>query len=459
MKPLYLHEVVKAVNGKLNRQEYENIRINDVSTDSRTIKAGSLYIPIVGIYHNAHKFIGEAMQKGAACTLSSKEIEEDYPVILVEDTKTALLELAGYYRNKFDVKVVGVTGSTGKTTTKDMVASVLSQKYNVLKTIGNYNNEIGLPHTLFNLNDEHEVAVLEMGMNKAGEIYHLSEISKPDYAIITNIGIVHVEHLGSKEAILDAKCEIFAGMPEDGKIYLNGDDSMLQTLRSDELNITFFGLINENDYYATDIEKKGIKGVDFVAHKKPDGDSFPVSVPLPGTHMVYNALAAVALGYEFGLTHDQIKNGVLSFKPSDYRLEIIENKNGIVVISDSYNSNPTSAMASLDVLSCASGRKICVLGDMLELGQMSNQLHFEVGQYAARLDIDLIICVGESARNLYEGVFYEIGHGKSLSKAMYFMDKESIMENIESILEKGDTILIKASRGMKFEEITQMLLG
>lgn len=458
MKTLSLGEIEGAVNGKLNSWKYEALTVSCVSTDSRTIPPGSLFVALEGKNFNGHDFIPQAVENGAACVLSEAETKgAPYPVIQVESTKQALLDLAAYYRSLFNVKVVAVTGSTGKTTTKDMIASVLSQKYHVLKTDGNLNNTIGLPLTLFMLDESHDAAVLEMGMSSAGEIFLLSEAARPDIAVITNIGSAHLESLGSIEAILAAKCEIFAGMPEKGKIFLNGDDKMLQTVRSDLLDIKYYGINKNNDYIARGVTNRGMDGVSYTV-VCPDGTNVEIDVQFPGEHMVANSMAAVLVGCEMGLDADEIANGVAKFIPSQLRLEMRKNKNGVTVINDTYNANPDSVRAAIDVLLSAAGRKICVLGDMLELGRASNDMHYEVGRYAAEKNIDLIICVGTHSRYTYEGVYYEIDKGKTLSQAMYFMDKENVEDNIASILKKGDTILLKASRGMKFEEISNKLL-
>lgn len=475
MKSLTLKEIEKAVGGRINDEKFYDTRISGVAIDSRGNRAdleNKLFIPFVGKNVDAHSFIGDVLQKGAEAVLSEKKQELDKPVIYVENTKESIMKLAGYYRSIFGLRVIGVTGSVGKTTTKDLIASVMSQKYRTIKTQGNFNNEIGLPLTIFNIDDTTEAAVLEMGMSDFGEIHALAQISLPQTAVITNIGYSHIERLKSREGILKAKCEIFDFMHFSDSLgsldfldsntnlgILNGDDDMLVRLKEGNFvkNLIFYGTNNDNDFYASDVKYNGMQGVSFTINVK-NGGKINVDVPMPGKHMVLNALCAAAVGTVHGLSLSQIKAGIESFKPSGLRMEIFRNEKGVTVLNDVYNASPSSMKAAIDVLNdmyfqdeqC--GRKFCLLGDMLELGDFSDRLHYETGEYAASLGIDYILTCGDKSRSIYEGA-------KTNSKltSLHFDSKNEMIDYTLNHSEAGDMILVKASRGMKFEEISDKL--
>ncbi len=453
MKPILIEEVVKAINGCINNNvNTENLFIKGISTDTRNIKEGDLFIPIIGENFDGHNFIDVAFQKGAIACISQKNINTNNLIINVADTKEALKDLAMYYRSLFNIPVVALTGSAGKTTTKDMLASCLSIKYNTLKTQGNFNNEIGLPLTIFNIEEDTEIAVLEMGMNHFGEIRSLSKIAKPDIAIITNIGIVHAENLGSREGILRAKYEIFEYLKPDGIKILNGDDDMLCSLKEDKEKCYFYSINNKLDAYATNINEKGINGTSATINYFDK--SFNVNLKIPGKYILSNALAVTLTCSKLGLTENEIKEGLETFKPSKMRMDII-NTEKYTIINDVYNANPSSMKATLDVLANSQGRKVAILGDMFELGNYAKNMHFDVGKYATEKKIDELIFIGELSYYMLEGAKSNIN---SKSNINYFKKQEEFFDNIDKLLKKGDTILVKASRGMKLENTIDKII-
>ncbi len=444
---LFAKEIAEALGGKLIGNDVE---INSISTNSREIGENCLFIPLKGEKFDAHKFIPSAVENGAVCILTQEDGDYGVTAVKVENTHDAMGSLAAYYRSKFDIPFVGLTGSVGKTTTKDMIASVLAQKYNVLKTEGNFNNDIGVPLTLFRLESEHECAVIEMGMNHFNEISYLTNIAKPDIAVITNVGVSHIENLGSREGILKAKCEIFESMKADAPKILNGDNDMLQTVADKYENIKYFGTENESAYiYADNIKQRGIDGISCTIHK--GNDSFDVDIPIPGRHMVSNALSAAAVGYELGLESELIKKGIENFVPTGGRMDIIRTAK-YTIINDVYNANPASVEAGIDVLAYAEGKKCCILGDMFELGNYADKMHAEVGEYAVDKGIDVLVCIGEISENMYRAAV-----NKRSENVYYFKTIEDFEKNIDTVLYDGLTILVKASRGMHFEKIVDII--
>ncbi len=444
---LLLSEIAKATGGKLAGEDKV---INSISRDSRQIGENCLYVPLKGEKFDGHDFIDKACEGGAAAVLSERENEEySVPFVRVKDTRLALGDIARFYRQKLGgLKIIAVTGSVGKTTTKDMTASVISQKYNTVKTQGNYNNDIGVPLTVFSFDEDTEAAVVEMGMNHFKEIEYLSSIALPDIAIITNVGVSHIENLGSREGILQAKCEIFSHMKEDSLKILNGDDDMLITVADKYKNICYAHIDGKGELYADNVEPKGLKGTDCVLHI--GGVTIPVGIPVAGRHMVLNALLAARAGIDLGLTSDEIKRGIEGFKPTAMRMDVFDT-DAYTVINDAYNANPQSVKASLDVLASCEGKKCAVLGDMFELGKNSPQYHAEVGEYAASKSIDLVVCIGELSENMHRACLKKGG------KSLYFGTMEEFINNIFSVLPKDSTVLVKASRGMHFEKIIEKL--
>ncbi len=456
MKSLLLDEVLQAVNGTLVNKK-EDITILNVSTDSRNIADGDLFIPIKGENFDGHKFILSAFEKGAVCALSQVDVDTDRTYIKVDDTKKALADLAEYYGSLFNIPVVAVTGSVGKTTTKDIIYSVLKQKFNAIKTEGNFNNEIGVPLTIFRIEEDTEAAVIEMGMNHFNEIHNVCKIGRPDVAVITNVGYSHIENLGSREGILKAKCEIFDFLKDGGLKVLNGDDDMLITLKGKEKDTCFYGMENkECDFFADNVVEKGIDGISCDIHK--GNESFSVDIKIPGKHMVLNALSATAVGDYLGLSFEQIKKGIESFEPTKMRMDIIKTDD-YTIINDVYNANPVSMMAGIDVLAKSEFRKVAILGDMFELGDFAPKLHFEVGEYTVEKNIDVIICIGEISENLYKGALDRASKENiKTDNIFYFKTQEDFFDKMDSILKKEDIILVKASRGMKFEKTIEKIM-
>ncbi len=451
MKAMSLKEIAAACGGHYYGDESKlNKRVSGVAIDSRKIEEGYLFIPIKGARVDGHTFISQVMEKGALCTLSEKPLgDEADTYILVDSCEQALKDLAEHYRKSLGIKVVGITGSVGKTSTKEMIASVLSQKYKVLKTAGNFNNEIGLPLTIFNIREEHEVAVLEMGISDFGEMHRLAKMARPDICVITNIGLCHLENLVDRDGILKAKTEMFDFAAPDAKYILNGDDDKLITVKEwDGFNPIYFGLSTELSAFAEDIHSLSLKGTSCTICL---GDNaFQVTIPIPGHHMVYNALAGALVGRELGLNGEEIKAGIEALVPVTGRNNMIETEN-FFIIDDCYNANPISTKASLDVLATADTRKVAILGDMFELGENEKELHYSVGVHAAEKEIDVLICIGELSKNTAEGAR---GH----KTAVYHFDtKADFLSKAEALLSKDDCILVKASHGMEFPEIVEKL--
>lgn len=447
---LTISEIVKAVNGKLISGKGDLV-IQGVTTDSRKQLVHGLFIPLLGERFDAHNFINSVYDKGCIATLTMQDKVADprLTTIWVEDTRKALLALACYYRQQFKMPLVGITGSVGKTSTKEMVYAVLSGKWQVHKTEGNYNNDIGLPLTLFGLNGMHEAAVIEMGMNHFGEIHQLSLTALPDVAVITNVGTSHIENLGSRKGILKAKLEILDGLDKNGLLVLNGDNDLLGQVKQLPVKHVFYGLTPNNDYWAKDIQNEGEFTTAVVTTPKT---TYNIRIKALGEHMVYNTLAAIAVAEAYGLTKDEIMKGLASYTPAKMRMHIDQTDAGVTVIDDTYNASVDSMKAALKVLSdyTVSGRRIAVLGDMFEMGEFAPKYHEEVGAFAASVAIDELVLVGELAKYIEEG--YEKAGGK---KSCYFIDKQSFIDSYLKELQKGDCILFKASRGMHFEELVK----
>lgn len=421
--------------------------------DSRQIEEGFLFFPIKGERVDGHDFIPMVFEKGALATLSEQELENaPGPYILVDSTTEAMKRLATFYREALNIKVVGISGSVGKTSTKEMIASVLEQKYKVLKTAGNYNNEIGLPLTIFRIRKEHEVAVLEMGISDFNEMHRLASMSQPDVCVITNVGLCHLENLGTRDGILRAKTEMFEHMQPDGIAILNGDDDKLCT--KTEVNgkkSVFYGIdrdgLSEKAVYATDVDNLGFEGMKATIHT-PKGN-FDVLIPIPGEHNVYNALAATSVGLELGESLEEIKAGIENAKTIAGRTNFIHTK-GMIVIDDCYNANPVSMEAALDILSHSKGRSIAVLGDMGELGTNEVALHRGVGKVVAQKGIDVLFCAGQLAKEYEKGA-------QGDTEVHYFEKREDMTEALVKYVKEGDAVLVKASHFMEFPKVVEAL--
>lgn len=459
MEPITLRQLLEAVGGTLmGRFDDLDAVITAVDTDSRNMHPGSLFVPLEGERFDGHSFIASALEAGAAGCLTAKVREDhDRPdkfYVKVRSTQKALRDLAAWYRRRFEIPVVAVTGSVGKTTTKDMVAAVLGERFSVLKTEGNFNNNIGLPLTVLCLERHHEICVLEMGMNHAGEIEYLSGIAEPDVALITNVGDAHIENLGSREGIFKAKCEIFSHMRPEGYAVLNGDDEWLLRLQGAlPMDTAFVGRGAGLDYTASHIETDGESSLS--CRVTTPKESFEASIPALGDHMIYPALMAAAVGEHFGMTGEEIRRGIQNFLPTKMRMNVLRLPGDVVVLNDAYNANPQSMRAAAAVLAAAKGRrKVAVVGDMLELGDGGALFHQAVGECFGEMGIDCLIAVGPLARHFAEGA-----EGSGVPEVYHFDDRDSAMDTVCAQLRPGTTILVKASRAMAFEKFVEALTG
>jgi UDP-N-acetylmuramoyl-tripeptide--D-alanyl-D-alanine ligase len=436
-----------------------SVEINGVSTDSREDLQGKLFIPIKGEKFDAHQFLSQAIENGAAAVLCSKSFEAvptNVPVVLVEDTLEGLQQLAKSYLKEWNGKVVGITGSNGKTSTKDILTSILSAKYKVHKTQGNYNNHIGLPLTVLSMEEDTEVAVLEMGMSNFGEIELLTKIANPDAAIITNIGESHMMELGSREGIAKAKLEIAEGLKENGTLFINGDEPLLiEGVKriSFKGKIETFGFNHTNNWYPTTFEltQNGSSfKVDQIEHK-----TFTLSVL--GKHNISNTLSAIGVAVKFGLTSAEIEEGLADLQLTKMRMELLKAPNGVTVINDAYNASPTSMKAAIDLVADLKGvaSKFVVFGDMLELGDQEIAFHEEIGSEVASKGIDYLYTFGELASNGAAVAKKVMGE----SRVKSYQDKVELIRDLQQTVQENDLILVKASRGMKLEEVVNTLLG
>ncbi len=440
MEKLKLSEIAKACKGTYNN----DCEINGVCIDTRKITEGCLFICIKGERFDAHQFAREALEKGAAAVMIHRSIDTDGNYVMVEDTSKALLALGGYYRSKFDLRLVGLTGSVGKTTTKEFLYLVLSEKYNTIKTQGNLNNEIGLPQMLFQIEAGTQAAVIEMGMNHFGEIHKLSLAAKPTMALITNIGTSHIENLGSREGILKAKLEILDGLEKGSTVILNGDNDLLCGVKNEAYNIVFFGVDN-GDFRAENIIQKENETSFEISYY---GKKQKIVIPTIGIHNVYNALAAFAVGYFLDIAPDLCAAGLNQYVPEGMRQKCVS-RNGVTFIEDCYNASPDSMKAAISTLSDIKGnKKIAVLSDMLELGSYAETAHKEIGRTVARSDIDYLLTVGEMSHLTAAGA-----EESGMKNVFHFNSKEDLTEKLLEILENGDAVVFKASRGMKLEDV------
>ena len=445
MQTLSVLDIIKATDGMLISGTVE-AEINSITTDSRKAADGVLFIPLKGEKADGHDFIEFALRNGA---LSITERDGEYSfgtVVKVKDTRKALGDIARYYKMKYPVKSVAITGSVGKTTTKDLVYSVIAQGYKTHKTPNNFNNDIGVPLTIFGMEQGTEAAVIEMGMNHFGEISYLSDIARPDCAIITNIGMSHIENLGSQEGVFRAKMEIAENFTEQNTLFVNGDDKFLGSICNTPYKLIRFGMSDTNDVCAKDIVNNGLMGTEFTA-VYPDGE-FRCEVRQPGEHNIYNALAAVCAGLHFGLNETQIAAGLRDCLYTASRLEITEHR-GMEIINDCYNSSPDSVRAALKVMNnTLKPRKVAILGDILEMGTYAKDAHFELGKTVKELGVDLLVTAGENAKHIAEGA-----KTAGLDNVVSYETTDELREHIAEIVKNGDCILVKASHGMEFYKI------
>lgn len=460
MKHITIENLVAVTKGKLiaTVTDASTLRgrvATSVVIDSRKVEENSLFIPIKGENVDGNDYILDAFEKGAIAALTDTKLftpPEGKYLIYVNNVRTALLALGRYYKNMFDIPFVAITGSVGKTTTKDMIASVVKQKYNTLATEGNYNNDLGVPLTLFRLKDYHEVAIIEMGMNHSGEIRKLAEIVSPTISVISNVGVAHIEFLGSREKILLAKCEIFSNMQASDLAICNLDDDMLPKLEGKtKFPIEWFSTKQETDVYATDIEIASMTKTKCTVHTKA-GD-IDLVIPMAGEHMVSNALAAVSVGLALDVSLEDIKIGIESFELSKNRLALIDLPKNVTVLNDSYNANPVSMKASIDILTAAKNRTVAVLGYMGELGSFAPKMHAEVGEYLALKKIDMVYYVGGCSAEISAGA-----KENGLENFRVFDTKANLWTALSKDIQENDTILVKGSRSVALETVVDEIV-
>ena len=456
---LIIRDIINVCNGKLIFGN-ENEKCENFSKDTRTIKENDIYVGIKGENFDGNTLYEEALNKGAkACILQGINIDDniknkykDKSIIMVEDTIKALQEIAKYKRSKYNIPVIAITGSVGKTSTKDIIASVVREQYNVLKTQGNLNNHIGVPLTILGLKD-HEALVVEMGMNNLGEISVLSKIANPDIAVITNVGTSHIGNLGSRENILKAKLEILDGLKENGTLIINNDNDMLHNWNKTNNNVKVitYGIENKSNYNACKI--KSYENSSKFCIEINSEYSEEIEVPVGGTHFIYNALSAVAVGEQLNIPFNKIKQGIEKFELTKSRMELLKIDDNVTIVNDCYNANYDSMKAAIEYLSkTKSKRKIAILGDMLELGEFSYELHKKVGEEIIKNKIDVLVTVGEMGKVISDTA-------KNGNVTVYHCENnDRAIEKTKEIIKSEDIILVKASNGMKFKNIVDGLI-
>lgn len=440
MTPTTTAQICEAVQGVLFGSE--DTAVTDISTDSRSITPGAWFVPLAGERFDGHDYIDMALDKGAAgcfCARLPRKVRDDKVYILVEDTRLALRDLAAWYRNQFDIPVVQITGSMGKTTFKELLAGILSQRYHTLKTPGNLNGDIGAPLTLLSLTPEHQAAVIETGMDEFGQIRYLGQAIRPDVAVITIIDDVHLSHFGSREDILHAKAEIFENLRPGGLAVLNGDDPLLNTLRPAQETVRC-GQSEDCGVRITALEDLGLEGVDCTV--VTPRDSYPLTIPAPGAHMASLAAMAIAAAERLGLTREEAVRGVSSYAPADNRLRVERLPGGRIMINDSYNANPRSVRADVAILARhTGGKRIAMLGDMTELGTAEAPGHRSVGELVGQLGIEVLLAVGPRSREHMVPAARKAG----CPEVRWYPDRESVREDLLSLYAPGDALLLKAS--------------
>ena len=450
MRNITIGDILKMTGAEASFEIDENARVCNISNDSRDIKEDTIYAAIVGERLDGHDFARAALENGAIAAIVEKRVTEKD--ILVKDTRRALKDIAMGYRSRFDIPFLAVTGSSGKTTTKDMLYFAVSESRKTLRNLGNLNSEIGLPMTVFNLDESHECAVLEMGMYVQGEIDYLAEIVKPHFAIITNVGVAHIQSAGSRENILKAKMEIANYMTQSDVLLINGDNDMLQTVDTGAIkpSVYKYGLEEHNDIRLISYEttESGMKiRADIL------GKITEYEIPTLGIHNIYNSLSVMGLCSLMGLDMKKSAEGLRKYQPSKYRMEI-KSVSGKTLIEDFYNANPDSLRASIETFRQMQGeRKVAVLADMLELGAISEKEHMNAGIQASEI-FDVIICIGSDAKYIGKGA---IENGFDKGRVYYFANNEEAVSEINSILRPGDAVLMKGSRGMKLEEVAESI--
>ena len=445
MRNMTLAQAAEACGGKLCGRYDENSPLGRIVIDSRAVEPGDLFAAYKGERVDGHDYISAAFDKGAACCVAQRIPEgETRPILLVEDVQRALEQIAEAYRTTLSLPIVGITGSVGKTSAKEMIASVLEQRFRVLKTDKNLNNQIGVPMTVSRIEPEHQAAVVEMGISGFGEMRLLSRIVRPTVAVFTVIGHAHLEFLHDRQGVFRAKTEMLEYMDEDGVVLVNGDDDLLRQL-SCKQKLYRFGLGEGNEIRAVDVrpDESGRTSCR-ICH---DGRSFPVRIPAYGQHMVYAALEGAAVGLVLGLTEEEIAAGIAGFETVGRRSAVTDTGK-ITLVDDSYNANPDSVKCGVDSLMQLPGRHVCILGDMLELGEEEEAMHRDVGAYAASRGVDLVLCSGRLGAAIAEGAG---------ERGRWFASVDELNRALPELIREGDRVLVKASRGMRFERIAEAL--
>ncbi|MBQ5696458.1 MAG: UDP-N-acetylmuramoyl-tripeptide--D-alanyl-D-alanine ligase [Clostridium sp.] len=443
-------ELLNAIDGEVIVKGNTS-NFNKLCIDTRKIEKDNVYLAIKGANFNGNDFAIKALEAGASIVIVDElnfnlnDIKENGNVIKVKNTREALLNLAKFYREKLGLKVIGVTGSTGKTSTKDLIAALLSAKYRVFKTKGNFNNDIGLPLMILELTSDIDVAVLEMGMSSLGEIELLAKVAKPDIGVITNVGLSHIENLKTQENILKAKMEITAFFGKDNVLIVNGEDELLKNISSDVFKVKKIGYNHEYDVYASNIILRE-EETEFLAHAF--GEEAVFNLPMAGKHNVLNTMLAIEVSKSLNVSFEDMVRGVENLEATSMRLQVIK-KQGLTIINDCYNASPDSMRSSLDVLSAyKNNRKIAILGDMYELGDESEKSHFEVGKYA-KDKVDTLIVIGKYIKNFKDGF--------NNDNIIMYNTKEECIKELENIIKLDDVVLVKASRGVKLENVVKKL--
>lgn len=449
MKSFTIKEILDASGGEFfGEEEILSKEVGFITTDSRKAGKGGVFAAIVGERVDGHSFISQCMELGMLCTIAERTPVDNSAHILVENTPEALRKIAKAYREKFDIPFVGISGSVGKTSTKEIIASVLSEHFHTHKTQGNFNNALGVPITLFALEETHSAAVIEMGISDFGEMSVLANMTQPDIAVLTNVGKCHLENLKDLQGVLKAKTEMLRFLKKGGTAILNGDDENLRKAQIPEgAKVVYYGLNENNDVFATDIKSDNATFTDFTVHTK-EGE-FTARIHALGNHMVQNALAAVSVAMELSLSENEIVEGLKNYRTIGGRANVIKTEK-LTIIDDCYNANPESMKASLKTLSNFEGRRVALLGDMKELGEKEKELHKEIGELAASLKLDLIITVGDLALEMYKAA-------RPYIDAEWYQSIEEAKLYMYEMLTIGDTVLVKASHSMKFDELVELI--
>ena len=459
MKPVTLAQLAQATGGALLGDVSPDTTVTRVCYDSRELTEGNVFLPLVGERVDGHNFITQTLTQGGAVAAFTAHSPADLlpgkGYILVEDTAAVPAALAAWYRGQFTIPFVSVTGSVGKTTTKNMVAAVLSEKFSVHTTPKNHNNTLGVPMALLDVTEEHQVSVIEMGMNHSGEIDFISALVKPQMALITNIGDAHIENLGSREGILRAKAEVFAHMADDGVAILNGDDELLMNLKGQiKQRIITCGASPYNDYYVTNLDRD-LATDDLHCTLHTPQTTVALTIPALGDYMIYPVLMAAAVGEQLGMTAEEIARGVLRYAPTKMRMNVVDRGAQVRILDDCYNANPQSMRAGLQTLaSTQRDFKIAILGDMMELGPFGPSMHAKVGELVGETHINCLVAIGELSHHTAQAA-----EDAQVPQVYWFATKEEAFPTIAKLVEPGSAILVKASRRMAFEEIVQYLVS